>query len=425
LQLVAVVLAETPLARTRIAGLTACERAVRVARRVGAEQALVVAGPTDRAALRDLVGDVLVLRADQLVHTPLAQPIVATNTTAIAVSPDHAYAGAFIARGDAAPRILAVLAGGGSDADAVAALGDVPRIEHGAVARHSLATAADRRAAHRLLYSILVKPQDNAITRYLYRPISFPLTRALAWTPITPNQISCAVAALVALGCWVTAHASHLLAFAGTAIVLAASYLDCCDGEIARVKLLTSRTGAWLDTIIDELSSIGYMVALGWHCRLAYGADYLGDLGFDPWIVAIWVGVVTYSASIYCVYYNIIVAVGSANSQDYVGRFMAVEGSVPGARRLVAAPTRAFLERKDRPRWLVWIVTYGPYVVRRDLISWGVTLLAAVSLAQVSFGLQIGFGVAAAVVVVADHLKLRALRREVVREGHVLEPPSH
>jgi phosphatidylglycerophosphate synthase len=222
----------------------------------------------------------------------------------------------------------------------------------------------------------------------------------------------------------VTAHASNTAAFAGTAIILAASYLDCCDGEIARVKLLTSRLGAWLDTIIDELSTVGYMVALGWHCHLAYGADYLGDLGFDPWLAAIAVGVVTYGASIYCIYYNIIVAVGSANSQDYVGRFKAVDGSSPGSRRLVPAAPRAILARKDWPRWLVWLATYGPYIVRRDLISWGSTLLAALALAHVSFALQIGFGIAAAVVVVADHLRLRALRRWVRKNDLTLEPPS-
>jgi phosphatidylglycerophosphate synthase len=421
--LVAVILAESPIARVRVAGLTARERAVRVARKVGAARVVVVGAPADRAALRDLSGDVLVLRADQLVHTPLAAPIVDASTTAIAVAPDGGYAGAFVARGAAAAKVLDQLARGDSDADVAAGIEQAPRIAHGSVARHSLATEADRRAAHRLLYTILVKPQDNAITRWMYRPVSFPLTRALAWTPITPNQISYGVAAMVALGCWVTAHASHGLAFLGTAIVLAASYLDCCDGEIARVKLLSSRLGAWLDTIIDEASSIGYMIALGWHCHLAYGADYLGDIGFDPWLAGIALGVVVYGGSIYGVYYNIIVAVGSANSQDYVGRFEVVPGTTPGTRRLAAATPRAIAPRHDWPRRLVWLATYGPYIVRRDFISWGATLLAATTLTQVSFVLQIAGGTAAAIVVVMDHLRLRALRREVTRSGLVLERP--
>ena len=41
-------------------------------------------------------------------------------------------------------------------------------------------------------------------------------------------------------GCWLTADASYARATIGAGIVLFASYLDCCDGEIARLKLLAS-----------------------------------------------------------------------------------------------------------------------------------------------------------------------------------------
>jgi phosphatidylglycerophosphate synthase len=422
-ELAAVVLAESPLARTRIAGLTARERAIRVARRVGASRVVVVDTAADRARVAELdASALLVIRADQLVHPPLAQPIVAAAATAIAVGPDDAYAGAFVARGAADVTAARTALAAGTADDAIAASLTAARVAHGTVARHAIATPAERRAAHRLLYTILIKPQDNAITRYVYRPVSFPLTRALAWTPISPNQISYLVAVFVAVGCYVTAHASHLAAFAGTAIILAGSYLDCCDGEIARVKLLSSRLGAWLDTIIDETSSIGYMVALGWHCHLAYGGDYFGDLGFDPWLAAIALGVVTYGATIYCVYYNIIVAVGSANSQDYARFFRVEPGGSPETRRLVPItvdpPAPA-----DRGPVIAWIVKYGPYIVRRDFISWGATLLAAASLTQVSFVAQIGGGIASAIVCVMDHARLRALRRSVLHAGHVLESP--
>ena len=215
---------------------------------------------------------------------------------------------------------MTALARGETDASIAAVVGAVP-VPHGTIARAPISTPQERRAAHRLLYRILIKPQDNAVTRYLYRPVSFPLTRLLVWTPITPNQISYAVAALVAIGCWLAAHASDRDALIGTAIVLAASYLDCCDGEVARVKLLSSRFGAWVDTIVDELSTVGYMAALGWHCHLAYGPRYFGDPPIDPWIAAIVAGLIVYTFAIYCIYYSLIVVLGSANSQDYVGRY--------------------------------------------------------------------------------------------------------
>ena len=291
--------------------------------------------------------------------------------------------------------MTAALADGTTDAALVAGAPDSRRVERGAIARRAIGTRAERRAAHQLLYRILVKPQDNAITRYLYRPVSFPLTRLLAWTPITPNQISYLVGALVALGCWMTAHASANMAIAGTLVVLAASYLDCCDGEIARVKLLSSRFGAWIDTVIDEASSIGYMAALGIHCHLAFGRTYFGDLGFDPWLVAVGLTTCCYVWCMYCIYYNIIVAVGSANSQDYVGKFDVVPTDQPNTVKLQPKAPKAIPIDPNRSPIVRFIATYGPYVVRRDFISWAATFLAIAHLTQLSFICQVAAGVIA------------------------------
>ncbi|MGE3454957.1 MAG: CDP-alcohol phosphatidyltransferase family protein [Kofleriaceae bacterium] len=407
------------------------ERAIRVARRVGAQRVLVMDD-----AKADLAGwrgsstlPLLVIRADQLVHTPLVAPLVdamPAEGLAIAVGPDDDYAGALLAVGEAASRVIAALAAG-QEAQLVASA--TARIRHGEIARHSVATPADRAAAHKLLYRILIKPQDNAITRYLFRPISLPLTRCLVWTPITPNQVSLLVAAIVAVGCWLTAHASMNMAIAGAVAILASQYVDCCDGEIARVKLLSSRFGAWIDTIVDELSTVGYMVALGYHCHLAYGPHYferfgLGPLGFDPWLVIAAVGFVTYALSIYGIYYNIIVAVGSANSQDYVGKFEAVPGQRPNSMRLRPVAATAMAPPREHPQWVRWLATYLPYVVRRDFIAWGTVILAVLHLTHVSFALQALGGVVSAVIITTDHVRLRRLRASIVRAGHVLESPA-
>jgi hypothetical protein len=427
LELDAIVLADDPLAQTRIAGLTACERAVRVTRRVGAARVLVVRTSDDRAQLVAWRGTrncaLLVVRADQLVHTPLVQPLVAAlphDGIVAAVGPVGnltVYAGAFAATGAAAKSSLAALAAGVPDAELIA---HATPIIHGEIAHAPIGTPSERRAAHRLLYRILVKPQDNAITRYLYRPVSFPLTRALVWTPITPNQISYVVAALVAIGCWMVATQSAL---AGTLIVLAASYLDCCDGEIARVKLSSSRFGAWIDTIVDEASSLRYMVALGWHCERVLGPSYLNTLPFDPWKAGIALGVVTYVWTLYCIYYNIIVAVGSANSQDYVGRFEVAPGREPTTVRLVPVAAKAIATTRELPRAIAWLADYLPYVVRRDFLSWIAVLVVAAGLADLLFAGLVAGGIVTGVIVSIDHARLRSLRRSCERRGLVVEGP--
>ncbi|MBP9084618.1 MAG: CDP-alcohol phosphatidyltransferase family protein [Kofleriaceae bacterium] len=440
----ALIIATSPAAKTSVAGISLLERAIRSARRVGAVRVVVVE-KSGAPQLRELAGaaQVLVIRADQMVHPPLLQPMLAlldagTNDAVIAVAPaapvatDVApgdYAGALVVRGDDVARVLQQFSDGRDDvavAQTLRAAG-AGLAPHGEIARHPVATPADRAAAHRLLYRILVKPQDNVITKYLYRPISFPLTVMFSKTPITPNQISYITAVLVTIGCYLSAQASMNAAIAGTAVILAASYVDCCDGEIARLKLLSSRWGAWLDTIIDEFSSVGYMIAIGWHCHQYFGPDFFGQglrvAGLDLWTVAIMVSTVTYLVSIYCVYFNIIVVVGSANSQDYVGEFEVMPGAGVDEVRLQPAATQA-IAADHLPAPIKFLATYLPYIIRRDFICWAALGLAVAHLTHVAFAALVIGGAVTAVIVLRDHIKLRlqlgrirVQGKKLIREG--------
>jgi hypothetical protein len=436
MELDAVILASHPAGAARVHGLTLVERARRVATRAGARRVLVL--DEDRARLTGWWrgGRVLVIRAtDQMVHTPLVAPLVAVTAPAVAVAPAGApaadvapgeYAGAFLVDGAAADAALAALARGDDDRTIAARLvaSGAAAVPHGAIARYPVRDARERRAAARLLESILIKPQDNAITRYLYRPVSLPLTRLLVRTPITPNQISYVVAVMAAIGLWVTAHASMSWAIAGTAIVLASSYLDCCDGEIARLKLQSSRYGAWLDTIVDELSSVGYMLAIGWHCHLHFGPQYftpvLGPLPFDPWLVAMWASLATYLIGIYCIYYNIIVVVGSANSQDYASRLEVVPGDQPNTVRLRPVPAPPLQTARTLPRPLAMILAFLPNIVRRDFICWASLAFAVLQLTHVAFATLALGGVVTVVILGLDHARLRLARREIARRGQMI-----
>ena len=196
---------------------------------------------------------------------------------------------------------------------------------------------------------------------------------------------------------------------AGTAVVLAATYVDCCDGEIARLKLVTSRAGAWLDTVVDELSSIGYMAALGYHCHLVYGDRY----GVDPWLPLTALSLVTYFACMYLIYWNIIVLVGSANSQDYIARFDAVPGTTPGRVRLVrSGPPPVASPRLS-----------ASDIVRRDFLAWMTLVLAALHLTQISFLILVTGGVVLSAILVADHVRHRRQLRAIRDAGQTFEPP--
>ena len=98
-------------------------------------------------------------------------------------------------------------------------------------------------------------PWDQRAARILVRP--------LLATPVTPNQVTVmtlvvawAGAALLATG--ETAHANW-----GAGLFALARFLDHFDGELARQKNMTSRTGYFLDYISGALSYGALFVGLG------------------------------------------------------------------------------------------------------------------------------------------------------------------
>lgn len=418
MELDAIVLADDPLARVTIAGLTAVERASRVAAKVRAARVLIVDGEdTKREAIAAWRGDrtsaLLVIRANQLVHTPLVAPLVENlpaDGVAIAVSPeDGSFGGAYVATGQQAVAAITALARGENDA---AFAGDaVERVPYGDIARHAIGTPEERKDAHRLLYRLMIKRQDNAISRYVFRPIARRMTMLFVHTPITPNMLTMLVAAIMAVACILTATPDPRLVLLGAVVQVSSCYFDCCDGEIARLKLMSSKFGAWLDTIVDELSTIGYMVACGWHCHL-----YWGHPGWDLWTIGIVVGLATYTWSVYCIYYNIIVGVGSANSQDYASKFEIVTDA-SGARRIKPIAEVVLAPKKSLPPVLAKILEFAPNIVRRDFIVWCALAFAIFHVIQISFGVLLAGGVVSAIICTKDHVHLRGLVRRVARSG--------
>jgi len=111
--------------------------------------------------------------------------------------------------------------------------------------------AAVGRVEHRLLHS-LGRPSDGYLAR-LDRTLSIAISRRLIPTRITPNAIT-GLSLIAGLG------GAALLAFGATGVAVlgalllwASSILDGCDGELARLKLLTSRFGARFDAITDHV----------------------------------------------------------------------------------------------------------------------------------------------------------------------------
>ena len=113
-------------------------------------------------------------------------------------------------------------------------------------------SSEDRISAERKLDRWLVKPTDGVFAR-MNRRISIPISRQIIKLPITPNMVSLFTLLVGFASGLLFACGSYWDMLAGAVLSLGASILDGCDGEVARLKLLESDFGCWLETVCDYL----------------------------------------------------------------------------------------------------------------------------------------------------------------------------
>ena len=143
----------------------------------------------------------------------------------------------------------------------------------------------------------LVKDTDGFMARHVERPISLAISRLLASTAVTPNQITLISVAIGLAGAPFFLSVLALWQTVGALLFLTHSILDGCDGELARLKFQESRWGGILDFWGDNVvhSVIFACMAAGWSRAdgeawpLLLGAaavlGTLGSAGFVYWRV--------------------------------------------------------------------------------------------------------------------------------------------
>lgn len=115
--------------------------------------------------------------------------------------------------------------------------------------------------AEKLLLRSLVKTKrtglkpayyDGFIAREINRRVSLRITKLLANTSITPNQITVLSFLLSLAGSFLFLLGNYLATAVAGIVMQIHSIIDGCDGEIARLKFMESRYGAWLDGVLDR-----------------------------------------------------------------------------------------------------------------------------------------------------------------------------
>jgi len=110
------------------------------------------------------------------------------------------------------------------------------------------------KAEKALLQKLRSKSHDGPVSKYLNRPLSIRISKWLVNTNITPNQISLSVFFMSFIAALLFTVASYPLLIIGGILAQFASIVDGCDGEVARLKYLSSHYGGWLDAVLDRYS---------------------------------------------------------------------------------------------------------------------------------------------------------------------------
>jgi phosphatidylglycerophosphate synthase len=124
-----------------------------------------------------------------------------------------------------------------------------------------IATPGDLAHAEATIRRASYKDTDAKVARF-NRRMSLPISIALLRTPLTANQLSVTLVALGFYSAWLFSAGHYWSGVLGAFLSLAASVLDGCDGEIARLKYQESALGCWIETAGDYSYYIAIFVGL-------------------------------------------------------------------------------------------------------------------------------------------------------------------
>ncbi len=257
----------------------------------------------------------------------------------------------------------------------------------------TLTSDSDVKAAETFLFAQIRKSVqlDGVIAYYVMRPLARVFTQGFLNTSVSPNQ-----ATLMALACGI--GAALCAGFGGATLVAMAGLLywfggvfDCIDGELARMRLQSSKIGEWLDSMVDEFSTLALIVGLGiGMSRDGYG-DYWTWLGLGGGIMAIMT-----LAPMYADLHRRRLPIDTAQFPWFFGNANASGSEGPGG---IIAKT----------------INVIGYFIRRDANITGTALLLIIGWRRVSLGIMLAAFALASVLLITHYTVMMLRSKEAPR----------
>jgi phosphatidylglycerophosphate synthase len=122
---------------------------------------------------------------------------------------------------------------------------------------------------------------EEWVDERIHRPLARRVVALLVRTPITPNQVTLLSGAVgVAGGIVLFGAAGSLVRPVVAGVLLFCSVvLDCCDGQLARARKISSTTGAILDGLADYAVGLTFGIGASHYLVQRLGSPWLWLLG--------------------------------------------------------------------------------------------------------------------------------------------------
>jgi phosphatidylglycerophosphate synthase len=283
-----------PRSSEAIFGRTLLQRLVLIGQRAGVKRFFIEAPESQQASLSASLGDLpdsiefsFVKSRRELIGS------IAPDSSCVMISGNLVITAAqlqeLIARHARHPQAILALESADSEHGGGLRIGPVSRLLNGDTAvyaqrgkrlpfalnhRREDLDEAELRLAQQLRYDSAEK--DAPLARWLDRRLSWRISYRLARTATTANQVTLAATVLGLVSAMLFALPGYWPRVAASLIFLAATTADGVDGELARLKLVESESGARLDTLTDNLVHVALFAGIMAGCyRASLNRSYL------------------------------------------------------------------------------------------------------------------------------------------------------
>lgn len=141
---------------------------------------------------------------------------------------------------------------------------DIERIPNRGLVCAPAVSEANRTVVERGLFRGLESSSDGWVDRYLNRKLSPWFSRWFLRMPLMPNQVTLLALAIGLLAALCLARGSWLSSVVGALLFQWSAVIDCCDGEVARLKFLESTSGYYLDIACDNIVHVAVFAGIAW-----------------------------------------------------------------------------------------------------------------------------------------------------------------